>query len=88
MIAARCGDVASLGFVVETERQVAAHLAGHLEKLPAEDLKSRAIVEQMRQDEIAHGAAAQALGASELPAPIKAAMGLMAKLMTTTAYYV
>ena len=88
MIAARCGDAASLGFVVETERQVAAHLASHLEKLPADDLKSRAIVEQMRQDEIAHGAAAQALGASELPAPVKAAMGLMAKVMTTTAYYV
>ena len=88
MIAARCGDAASLGFVVETERQVAAHLASHLEKLPAEDLKSRAIVEQMRLDEIAHGAAAQALGASEMPAPVKAAMSLMAKVMTTTAYYV
>jgi ubiquinone biosynthesis monooxygenase Coq7 len=88
VIAARCGDAASLGFVVETERQVAAHLASHLEKLPAEDLKSRAIVEQMRQDEIAHGAAAQALGASEMPAPVKVAMGMMAKVMTTTAYYV
>lgn len=88
MIAARCGDAASLGFVVETERQVAAHLASHLEKLPVEDLKSRAIVEQMRQDEIAHGAAAQALGASDMPAPVKAAMAMMAKVMTTTAYYV
>ena len=88
MIAARCGDAASLGFVVETERQVAAHLASHLEKLPADDLKSRAIVEQMRLDEIAHGAAAQALGASEMPAPVKAAMALMAKVMTTTAYYI
>ena len=88
IIAARCGDAASLGFVVETEKQVAAHLASHLEKLPLEDLKSRAIVEQMRQDEIVHGAAAQALGASDLPAPVKAAMTLMAKVMTTTAYYV
>ena len=88
IIAARCGDAASLGFVVETERQVAAHLASHLEKLPAEDEKSRAIVEQMRQDEIAHGAAAQALGASELPMPVKAAMTLMAKVMTSTAYYI
>ena len=88
MIAARCGDAASLGFVVETERQVAAHLASHLEKLPTDDLKSRAIVEQMRQDEVAHGGAAQALGASELSAPVKAAMVLMAKVMTTTAYYV
>ena len=88
VIAARCGDAASLGFVVETERQVAAHLASHLEKLPADDQKSRAIVEQMRQDEIAHGAAAQALGASELPQPVKVAMKLMAKVMTTSAYYI
>ena len=87
VIAARCGDAASLGFVVETERQVAAHLASHLEKLPAEDEKSRAIVEQMRQDEIAHGAAAQALGASELPAPVRTVMNVMAKVMTSTAYY-
>ena len=87
VIAARCGDAASLGFVVETERQVAAHLASHLEKLPEHDQKSRAIVEQMRRDEIAHGAAAQALGASELPQPVKVAMKLMAKVMTTSAYY-
>ncbi|QJQ05850.1 2-polyprenyl-3-methyl-6-methoxy-1,4-benzoquinone monooxygenase [Undibacterium piscinae] len=85
-IAARCGDAASLGFVVETERQVAAHLSSHLEKLPVQDQKSRAIVEQMRQDEIAHGAAAQALGASDLPMPVKAIMRAMAKVMTTTAY--
>ena len=88
VLAARCGDAASLGFVVETERQVAAHLASHLEKLPADDQKSRAIVEQMRQDEIAHGAAAQALGASELPQPVKVAMKLMAKVMTASAYYI
>lgn len=85
-IAARCGDAASLGFVVETERQVAAHLSSHLEKLPVQDQKSRAIVEQMRQDEIAHGAAAQALGASDLPMPVKTVMRAMAKVMTTTAY--
>lgn len=88
VVAARCGDAASLGFVVETERQVAAHLSSHLDKLPEADIKSRAIVIQMRQDEIEHGAAAQALGASELPAPVKAAMKAMAKVMTTTAYYV
>lgn len=88
IVAARCGDAASLGFVVETERQVAAHLSSHLDKLPEADFKSRAIVTQMRQDEIEHGAAAQALGASELPAPVKAAMKAMAKVMTTTAYYV
>ena len=86
-LAARLGDARSLGFVVETERQVEAHLASHLDSLPAQDAKSRAIVEQMRQDEIAHGAAAQALGAVALPAPVQAAMQAMAKVMTTTAYY-
>ena len=54
IIAAKCGDAASLGFVVETERQVEAHLAGHLNSLPAHDARSRAIVEQMRVDEVAH----------------------------------
>lgn len=87
-IAARCGDAASLGFVVETEKQVAAHLASHLEKLPQADSKSRAIVEQMRVDEIAHGAAALALGASDLPLPVKATMRAMAKVMTASAYYI
>jgi ubiquinone biosynthesis monooxygenase Coq7 len=87
-LAARFGDAVSLGFVVETEKQVEAHLASHLKKLPAEDQRSRAVVEQMRVDEIAHGAAAQALGASTLPAPVQAGMKLMAKVMTTTAYYV
>jgi ubiquinone biosynthesis monooxygenase Coq7 len=79
VIAAKCGDAASLGFVVETERQVEAHLAGHLNSLPAHDERSRAIVEQMRVDEVAHGAAAQALGASETPQPVRMAMKLMAK---------
>lgn len=87
-IAARCGDALSLGFVVETEKQVAAHLASHLEKLPQADSKSRAIVEQMRVDEIAHGAAALALGASDLPLPVKATMRAMAKVMTASAYYI
>lgn len=88
VIAAKCGDAASLGFVVETERQVEAHLASHLEKLPAQDNKSRAIVEQMRIDEIAHGAAAQSLGATDLPRPIQHGMKFMAKVMTGTAYYI
>ncbi len=87
-VAAQLGDARSLGFVVETERQVEAHLISHLEKLPAQDAKSRAIVEQMRSDEAAHGAAAQSLGAIEAPAPVKAAMSVMGKVMTTTAYYV
>lgn len=87
-IAAKLGDQRSLGFVVETERQVEDHLAGHLEMLPPQDAKSRAIVEQMRVDEAAHGKAAKDLGALEAPAPVKAAMSAMAKVMTTTAYYV
>ena len=87
-VAAHLGDARSLGFVVETERQVEDHLAGHLDQLPAQDAKSRAIVEQMRVDEIAHGQAARELGAQEAPAPVKAAMAVMAKVMTTTAYYV
>lgn len=86
-IAARLGDGRSLGFVVETERQVEAHLASHLKELPAQDLKSRAIVEQMRVDEIAHGAAAQSLGAVGVPLPARLVMRAMAKVMTTTAYY-
>lgn len=87
-VAARLGDPLSLGFVVETERQVEAHLASHLLKLPQQDSKSRAIVEQMRQDEAAHGAAAQALGAQALPVPLTAVMGVMGKMMTKTAYYI
>ncbi len=85
--AARSGEANSLGFVVETERQVEAHLASHLKNLPAQDEKSRAIVEQMRIDEIAHGSAAQLLGANETPVLIKSAMRAVAKIMTTTAYY-
>jgi ubiquinone biosynthesis monooxygenase Coq7 len=87
-IAAHLGDARSLGFVVETERQVEAHLNSHLVELPREDAKSRAIVEQMRVDEAAHGAAAGALGAIEVPAATKAAMTVMAKVMTSTAYYI
>ena len=87
-VAARLGDARSLGFVVETERQVEMHLESHLCALPAQDLKSRAIVEKMRLDEIAHGAAAQSMGAAPMPAPIQKTMKAMAKVMTATAYYV
>jgi ubiquinone biosynthesis monooxygenase Coq7 len=87
-VAAKLGDPHSLGFVVETERQVEAHLESHLDKLPPQDAKSRAIVEQMRVDEVAHGAAAQALGAAQTPLPVRVAMQAMAKVMTTTAYYI
>jgi ubiquinone biosynthesis monooxygenase Coq7 len=86
-VAAKLGDARSLGFVVETERQVEAHLNSHLEQLPAGDAKSRAIVEQMRLDEVAHGDAAQSLGAAEMPVPVKLIMRAMSKVMTTTAYY-
>ena len=87
-VAAHLGDARSLGFVVETERQVEAHLNSHLDQLPVQDAKSRAIVEQMRADEIAHGAAAQAMGAADTPFAVKAGMTVMAKVMTTTAYYI
>lgn len=87
LAAARLGDARSLGFVVETERQVEAHLTHHLETLPASDAKSRAIVTQMRGDEAAHGAAAQSLGATEIPVPVRGLMRAVSKLMTTTAYY-
>lgn len=86
--AALAGDKQSLGFVVETERQVEAHLASHLDKLPPQDAKSRAIVEQMRVDEIAHGKAAEDMGAEKTPLPIQLAMTAMSKLMTSTTYYI
>lgn len=87
-VASRLGDAVSLGFVVETERQVEAHLNSHLDQLPQHDAKSRAIVTQMRDDEIEHGAKAQEMGAAEMPLPVRAAMRAMAKVMTTTAYYI
>ena len=86
LIAGLAGDKWSLGFVAETERQVENHLESHLEKLPQEDLRSRAIVDQMRIDEIEHGQAALHAGGANLPEPIQKAMQAMSKLMTTTAY--
>jgi ubiquinone biosynthesis monooxygenase Coq7 len=82
------GDRWSLGFLAETERQVVEHLQGHLVRLPPKDLKSRAIVEQMRDDEGRHATVALEAGAAELPAPVKALMRLSARTMTTTAYWV
>ena len=87
-IAARVGDARNLGFVAETERQVELHLISHLEKLPPQDAKSRAIVDQMRKDEVEHGEAAKALGAAEMPAPIRGIMKMMSRVMTTVAYRV
>ncbi len=80
------GDKLSLGFVVETENQVEAHLASHMSHLPANDLASKAIVAQMKTDEVAHARMAQRAGASELPEPVKRLMGAAAKVMTTVAH--
>lgn len=88
LAAGLAGDKTSLGFVVETEKQVEEHLAGHLERLPAADLDSRAIVSQMKLDEALHAAQAQEAGAIELPAVVKQAMRWAAKVMTRTAHYV
>jgi ubiquinone biosynthesis monooxygenase Coq7 len=82
------GDRWNLGFLAETERQVEQHLTGHLERLPSHDLKSRAIVDQMKQDEIKHAALAVAHGGVALPAPVRGVMQLAARVMTTAAYWV
>ncbi|WP_291712618.1 2-polyprenyl-3-methyl-6-methoxy-1,4-benzoquinone monooxygenase [Limnobacter sp. CACIAM 66H1] len=84
-VAGTLGDKVSLGFMAETERQVEKHLNDHLGKLPAGDQKSRAILEQMRQDEIEHGQTAIDQGANNLPMPVKLAMTAMSKVMTTLA---
>ena len=86
LAAGLAGDKWSLGFVAETEKQVENHLESHLEKLPPEDHRSRAIVEQMRVDEIEHGQAALQAGGVVLPEPIQKMMQAMSKVMTKTAY--
>lgn len=85
---ALAGDKVSLGFVVETENQVEQHLASHLQRLPIADTESRAVVAQMQADEIEHARAAEKLGAVPLPAPVRTAMRVAAKVMTTTAHWV
>ena len=87
-VAGALGDKWNLGFLAETENQVAAHLQNHLQQLSNADIKTRTIVNQMQQDEAAHASEANALGASELPAPIKAGMKIASKIMTKTAYYI
>ncbi|HUO82523.1 MAG TPA: 2-polyprenyl-3-methyl-6-methoxy-1,4-benzoquinone monooxygenase [Gammaproteobacteria bacterium] len=82
------GDRSSLGFVAETERQVVAHLADHLGRLPAADTRSRAILQQMRKDEAAHGRRAMHAGGATLPAPVRVAMRLGSRLFTRTAYWI
>jgi ubiquinone biosynthesis monooxygenase Coq7 len=86
LLAGLAGDKWSLGFVAETEKQVEAHLENHLEKLPIDDQRSRAIVDQMRIDEIEHGQAALHAGGATLPEPIQKIMQSISKVMTTTAY--
>ena len=86
LLAGRLGDPVSLGFVVETERQVEAHLASHLQRLPVADVCSRAIVDAMKADESAHAEAASAAGGVNLPAPVRWLMKASARVMTATAH--
>lgn len=88
LVAAKVSDRANLGFVVETETQVAAHLQSHLARLPEQDQASRAVVARMKQDEERHADQARAAGALQLPAPARWAMKAAAKVMTTTAHHV
>lgn len=86
MLAGALGDKWNLGFLAETERQVGAHLQGHLERLPAQDARSRAIVEQMNIDEARHATTALEHGGAALPLPVRLLMKLTSKVMTQTAY--
>lgn len=86
--AAKMGDRASLGFMVETERQVEQHLQSHLDRLPEGDVESRAIVEQMKREEAGHAEAALQSGGATLPFPVRWAMRLAARVMTKTAHYI
>ena len=86
-IAGKIGDKWSLGFVAETENQVIQHLEEHLESISEHDQKSRAILEQMKLDELHHGAVAMEAGGAELPQPIKRVMGIMSKVMTKSSYW-
>lgn len=88
LLAGRFGDRWNLGFLAETERQVEAHLHSHLDSLPAQDARSRAIVAQMKVDEVAHAETALALGGRTLPAPVGVAMKLASRVMTRTVYWV
>lgn len=88
LLASRFGDRVSLGFMAETERQVEAHLQGHLERLPAADVASRRVVEAMKQDEARHAEHAHQLGGAELPWPARIAMRLAARVMTRTAHHI
>ncbi len=86
LVAGRMGDKISLGFVIETEKQVGEHLQGHLRTLPESDHASRAIVAQMHKDELGHAQQAERAGGAELPSPVKGLMRVAAKFMTTVAH--
>jgi len=88
VVAGMLGDKWNLGFLAETEHQVGAHLAGHLQSLPQNDEKSRAIVTQMKIDEASHATMALSYGGAELPLPVKFTMKLGSKVMTQTAYWI
>ena len=88
LVAGMLGDKWNLGFLAETEHQVEKHLASHLQQLPAQDEKSRAIVTQMKTDEACHATMAVSHGGAELPLPVKLAMKASSKVMTQTAYWV
>lgn len=88
VISGLAGDRWSMGFLAETEAQVEKHLEGHLQRLPPEDSRSRAVVDQMRADENRHGSTGRELGGRELPLPVKVAMRLASRVMTRAAYYV
>jgi len=88
VVAGLLGDKWNLGFLAETEHQVGAHLDGHLQRLPENDQKSRAIVEQMKIDEMNHATMALSYGGADLPFPVKLSMKLGSKVMTRTAYWV
>jgi len=87
-LAGLAGDKWSLGFVVETERQVESHLDGHLAEIPMSDRKTRAVLGEMRADETNHAEVAKAAGGASLPGPIKLAMRLTSKIMTRSVYWV
>ena len=88
LLAGRLGDPVSLGFVVETERQVEHHLDGHLQRMPTADSASRAVLLQMKADEARHAVQAEAAGAATLPWPVRQLMRGAAKVMTSTARYI
>ena len=88
MVSGAAGDRWSLGFLAETEAQVERHLEGHLDRIAVDDARSRAVIEQMREDESRHGSLGRSLGGEDLPFPVRFAMRMASKVMTRTAYWI